>query len=431
MIKRPFPEKLHICLLSQYFPVLERTSGHSFLWPIATGLAAHGHQVTVIAGKGNLGTSKVERHGVTVHFLLEGTGFSSKEDFSIKALLKFKELHQQNPFDIVHSLDASALRIAEQKDQLKVAVAYDVNATQMVQVISILGMGKETVSGIFSTALAVVYKFLSTYYGGDRKLLSTANGIFVTNPQQRLMLERYYLYPDFHIHTVPYGLEIGNLEPREQAIELRQSLNIPNSAQVALSTSDMIETDEIKPLLEAFEKVAIKKPNAYLILIGNGPKWKEIEYEILNLALGRRVLMVGAVKEQDLADYISICDVFINLTTRTTGFESTLIEAMAQEKIVIGSEVSPVANIIEDNVDGFLVRPADINNISELLINTFSGIISRKPIGEKARIKVMNFFDTKKMVQATIDAYFKIINNSGFFEKKRALNPTNATQHLS
>jgi glycosyltransferase involved in cell wall biosynthesis len=417
MVKRPFPKSLNICLMAQKFPILGRATDHGFLWPIATGLASQGHRVTIIAGKSNLGKSLVERGGVTAHLLLEGTNLNSRESFAKLALTKFKELHKQIRFDLVHSIDNSALYVGEQKSELQVAVAYDVEATQMVQIISILGMGQESISGVFSTAIAVIYKFLSTYYGGDRQLLNTANGIFVTNPQQRLMLERYYLYPDYHIYTVPYGLEVGKLEPREEAKSLKASLKISSSAQVALTTSDMVETDELKPLLKAFEKVAIKKPNAYLIILGNGPKWKDLEFEILNLALGRRVLMVGAVKELDIPDYISICDVFINLSARTTGFESSLIEAMAQEKLVIGSEVSAVANLIEDSVDGFLLRPADIGSLAELLIDIFSGTISRGPIGEKARNKVMNFFDTKKMVQSTIDAYFKIINNSGFFQK--------------
>lgn len=418
MNKKPFPNTLNICLMAQKFPILGRSSDHGFLWPIATGLAAHGHKVTIISGRSNTGKNKVERGGVTAYYLQEGSQLSSRESFSKLALTKFKELHKQIPFDLVHSIDNSALKVGEQKENFKVAIAYDVDATQMVQIVSILGMQQESVGGILSTAIAVIYKFLSTYYGSDRQLLKTANGVFVNNPQQRLMLERYYLYPDFHIYTVPYGLEVGNLEPRTEAKPLRSSLNIPGSAQIAMTTSDMIEIDEIMPLLKSFEKVAIKKPNAYLIIIGNGPQWKRIEYEILNLALGRRVLLVGAIKEQELPDYISICDVFINLSARTTGFEYPLIEAMAQEKIVIGSEVSAVANLIEDNVDGFLLRPADIGSISELLIDIFSGSISGGPIGERARNKVTNFFDTKKMVQATIDAYFKIINNSGFFQKK-------------
>lgn len=414
--KRPFPISLNICLMAQKFPILGRATDHSFLWPIATGLVSLGHKVTIVAGKSNLGKPKVERGGVSAYFLLEGSTTNSRDSFSKLALAKFQELHKQNPFDLIHSIDNSALLIGEQKEAYQVAVAYDVNATQLVQIISILGMTQETVGSILSTAIAVIYKFLTTYYGRDRHLLKTANGIFVTNPQHRLMLERYYLFPDFHIYTVPYGLEIGTLEPREENKELKASLNIPASAQVALTTSEMNEIDEMMPLLIAFEKVAIKKPNTFLIIIGNGPKWKELEYEILNLVLGRRVLMVGAVKEQDVPDYISICDVFINLNTRTTGFESTLIEAMAQEKLVIGSEVSAMANIIEDGIDGFLLRPADSTSLSELLIDIFSGNISRIPIGQKARNKVMGFFDTKKMVSTIINAYYKIINNSGFFK---------------
>lgn len=414
--KRPFPVSLNICLMAQKFPILGRATDHSFLWPIATGLVSLGHKVTIIAGKSNLNKPKVERGGVTAYFLLEGSSTNSRDSFAKLALIKFQELHKLNPFDLIHSIDNSALLIGEQKEKYHVAVAYDVNATQLVQIISILGMTQETVGSLLSTAIAVVYKFLTTYYGRDRHLLKTANGIFVTNPQHRLMLERYYLFPDFHIYTVPYGLEIGTLEPREENKELKASLNIPTSAQVALTTSEMNEIDEMMPLLMAFEKVAIKKPNTFLIIIGNGPKWKELEYEILNLVLGRRVLMVGAVKEQDVPDYISICDVFINLNTRTTGFESTLIEAMAQEKLVIGSEVSAMANIIEDGIDGFLLRPADSTSLSELLIDIFSGNISRVPIGEKARNKVMGFFDTKKMVSTIISAYYKIINNSGFFK---------------
>src|SRR5690606_14697062 len=139
-----------------------------------------------------------------------------------------------------------------------------------------------------------VYKFLTTFYGGDQRLLSTADGIFVTNPQQRIILERYYLYPDFHTYTVPYGIELGDLTPKEKSFELRKSLGLPENAHIALTISDMTDVQELMPLLRAFEKVAIKKPNSYLILVGNGPKFKDIEFEVLNLALGSRVIMPGA-----------------------------------------------------------------------------------------------------------------------------------------
>jgi hypothetical protein len=419
MNKRPFPDTLNICLVSYKFPILGRATDHGFLWPIAKGLALKGHKVTVIAGKSNIGKAEAFRDGVHTYFLLDYPRPSNRISFPELAKEKFEELHKDTPFDILHCIDSSCLKIAQERERYQVAVAYDADATQMSQIVSILGMGQESVGGLLSTAAAIVYKFLSTYYNGDRQLLKTAHGIFVSNPQQRLLLERYYLYPEFHMYTVPYGVEIGNLAPRSESKDLRLNLGIPLSAQVAVTTSDMSETDEMNHLLRAFEKVAIKKPNAYLIIIGNGPKWKEIEFEILSAALGKRALMVGAVKEQDITDYISIADVFINLSARTTGFDPTIVEAMAQKKVVIGSEVSAIANIIEDTVDGFLLRPADIMSLSKLLIEIFSNQIEKEPIGEKARTKVMNLFDTKKMVNATLEAYYKILQNSGYFTKKK------------
>lgn len=414
--KNNLPEKLNICLIGSRFQILSRRSDHGFLWPIARGLSKLGHQVTVLSTTSPLGKSEVIRDGVHAFYLEEGLKYRGKNHFADLALRKFQELHKRNPFHLVHSLDQAAYKIARQKKQFKVAVAYDVEATQMSQLFSILGMSQETLPSLLTTAVAVTYKFLSTYFGGDSQLLQTADGVFVTTPQQRLILERYYLYPDFSIYTVPYGLEVGDLSPKEKSLELRSSLGLPENSHIAVTISDMTELHEIKNILLAFEKVAIKKPNAYLILVGNGPLFKQVEFEVLNLALGNRVIMTGAQKTQDILDYVLLGDVYINLSSRSTGFEPSMIEAMAQKKIIIGSEVSPIGQIIEDGIDGFLIRPADVESLAALLIEIFSGSVSASEMGEKARTKVVDFFDMNKMISSITQAYRKILLSTELYQ---------------
>lgn len=288
----------------------------------------------------------------------------------------------------------------------------------MSQLFAILAMKQDTLGSMLTTGLATAYKFITTFYGGDRRLLKTADGIFVTNPQQRIILERYYLYPDYHTYTVPYGIELGDLTPKEKSLELRKKLGIPENAHVAVTLSDMTEVQEILPILRAFEKVALKKPNSYLLVVGNGPKFKDIEFEVLNLALGSRVIMTGAIPQTEIENYIVLGDAFVNMGSRTTGFEPSTLEAMAQKKVVLGSEVSPIANIIEDGLDGFLLRPADVDSMSNLLVEIFSGTMPAEEIGERARQKVVDLFDTPKMVQATLDAYRKILINTGMYKKQ-------------
>ncbi len=292
---KKIPEQLNICLVAQKFPILGRATDHGFLWPIAKGLAQRGHHVTAIAAKSPLGKQEIVRDGVRVLYLHEGFPNMSSLRFEDAVFRKFQELHKTNPFDLVHSIDFSGFKIGRYKHKLNVAVAYDVEATQMAQLFSILGMAHETVKSLISTGLAVIYKFLTTYFTRDRELLSTADGIFVTSPQQRIFLERYYLYPDYHTYTAPYGIELGDLSPRPEATELRKKFNIPESAHIVLTITDMNEPNEVINLLRGFERVAVKKPNSYMIIVGNGPFWKEIEYNLYQLALGSRVFMTGAL----------------------------------------------------------------------------------------------------------------------------------------
>ncbi len=402
-------EPLSICLISQNFPIQGRVTDTGFLWPIARGLAQKGHKVVVISGHSPIGKQEIDRDGVKVFYLFEGYPNFSHMPFPKAALKKFVEIYSQFNFQIVHSMDASAKEIAMVKRKYNLAVAFDVEATQMSQVFSILGMVQENLKSLISTGIAVSYKFLTTYFSQDREILKHADGIFVTSPLQRTFLERYYLYPDFHTYTVPYGIELGDLTPKEQSFEIKKRLNIPEYSNVVLTITDMMEPAEVVNLIKSFEKVAIKKPKAYMLIVGNGPSWKQIEAAVLNLALGNRVVMTGALSPGEIFDMISVSDVYVNMSSRTSGFEPSMIEAMAQKKVIVGSEMSPIADVVEDGIDGFLLRPADTESLTNLLVEIFSGNMSIDEIGSKARNKIVNLFDTKKMVSSLESSYRQIL----------------------
>ena len=379
-------------------------------------MAARGHKVTVLASEHPQGRIELEQDGVKIYFLQESRAARVRRDpFPDLVATKFAELHRLQPFHLVHSVDNSAIKISRFKREYRVALAYDVAATRMSELFALLGMSQETLGSLISTSFAVGYKFLSTFYGGDRQLLSKADGIFVASPRERITLERYYLYPDARIHTVPYGIELGDLSPRERSDELRKRLEIPESAKVAVTITDMTEVGEVVNLLRAFEQVVIKRPSSKLIVVGHGPKFKDIEREMLNLALGGKVVLTGAIKDTDVPDYIALADVFVNLSSRTTGFEPSLLEAMAQKKVIIGSEVSPMGTIVEHGRDGFLIRPADIGELMTLLLDIFAGHLPAAEIGEAARMKVLDLFDPQKMVIETLTAYYAILKSTGYY----------------
>ena len=416
MAKLDYPKKLNICIIARKFPILGRAAEHSFLWPLARKIAERGHKVTVLAARSPQGKSEIFQDQVLAKYLLENKPLAQPKDFPEVAREHFTQLHAKEPFHLVHSIDSSGYRIARSKKHMKISVAYDVEATQMAQIFSILGMAQETLGSLIRTGIALSYKFLRSYYGRDRALLKSADGVFVTSPMQRLALERYYLYPDARTYTVPYGIEIGDLENKPSSQNLKEQLQLPQSALTVVTITDMTELGELKNLLAAFQKVAIKKADARLIIVGNGPLYKKVEFEALQLALGKRVIFVGAVSNTDLPSYISLGSVFVDLSSRTSGFEPSMLEAMAQEKVIIGSEVSPISTIVEDGKDGFLIRPADTQSLAHLILDIFNGDLMTLEIGRRARQKVLNLFDAEKMVDQVLGAYQQIIQRTGYYK---------------
>ena len=411
MASRTVPEKLNICLVADKFPILGRTHSRGFLAPIARGLVKSGHRVSVLAWDNPVGEKEVEQEGIRT-FFVAGQNPKRSGLFSRRLKQKFSELHRSDPFHIVHSLTPATSLLSADRKQLGVAIAYDVTATRMAELFALIGHAENTVGSQLKTGYRVAYHFLKTYFLKDRFLLSHADGVFVHSPQQLMALERYYLYPEKKSFNIPYGVEVEDLSLRQPSMELRKKLNIPRATKIAVTVSDMIEKQDVNNILRAFQSVATKKPSSHLIVVGHGPAFKDIEAEMLNLALGSHVTLVGAVPAYEISAFIDLADVFINISGRSSGYDPNLLEAMIQKKIIIGSEVSPLATVVESGIEGFLIRPADIGSLSNLLLGLFLGQIDPGAMGKNAREKALSIFDTKKMIQETVDAYKSVLERT-------------------
>ena len=413
--------KFRICLIGQNIHIQSRNSDTGLLWPLAKGLSQKGHEVVIISSSSPLKKYELTRDNVKAFYLQDGSSPFKNLKLVDAIHRKFTQLHNENPFDLVHSVDQSGFKIGKHKKNFQILMAYDVQAIHLSDLFATLAEDDGSLFSQISTYFKLIWKFINNYLATDRSLLSTADGIFVTTPQQRLILERYFLYPDFHTYTVPYGINLGNLTTRLESETFKLKNNFPENSKLILATTDFVNAMEVSPLLKAFEKIISKHDHIYLILVGDGPKWKEVEFMMLSRVLGSKVIMPKDLIAEELLDYIAASSVYVDLSSRSTGLEPSLIEAMAQKKIVIGSELSPIAEIIEDHIDGFLVRPADDRTIFHLLDQILENESAYLKMGEAAREKVINFFNKDKMLLALIRAYEQIIHKSASFKRRKML----------
>ena len=99
----------------------------------------------------------------------------------------------------------------------------------------------------------------------DRSLLMSADGVFVTTPQQRLILERYFLYPDFHTFTVPYGINLGDLTPKSESENLK-SENQQLKKDIEKLHSENRELKDLNNQSEQSKRKAHTEEEAFLLL---------------------------------------------------------------------------------------------------------------------------------------------------------------------
>jgi glycosyltransferase involved in cell wall biosynthesis len=166
--------------------------------------------------------------------------------------------------------------------------------------------------------------------------------------------------------------------------------------------SNSLETIQ---LLKAFERAAVKKSSCYLIIVGDGPTFKEIEFHLYNLALGERAFMLKMLPPEMVSNWIRRCLIFVDLSSIYRQFEGYAIEAMVRKKLVIASELGPLAHVIEDGVDGFLVRPADALNLQKLLLKILEGRVSIETITQAAQEKATRVFSPGRAVDVMHKVY--------------------------
>lgn len=124
-------------------------------------------------------------------------------------------------------------------------------------------------------------------------------------------------------------------------------------------------------LLEALAKLIKQQPDVKLLLVGGGPDETHIRTRMAELGLQQQVILTGRVPHTEVARYYSLVDILVyprlpmRLTDRVTPLKP--LEAMAQGKLVVASDVGGHRELIEDGVTGRLFPAGDANALAATL----------------------------------------------------------------
>lgn len=126
-------------------------------------------------------------------------------------------------------------------------------------------------------------------------------------------------------------------------------------------------------LLDALPEMIRINPDIRLLLVGGGPQNELIHEKIKALNLQNFVISTGRVPHTVIQSYYSLIDVLIypRLAMRLTELVTPLkpLEAMAQGKLVVASDVGGHKELIQDGITGRLFKAGDAQDLSRVVLD--------------------------------------------------------------
>jgi len=160
-----------------------------------------------------------------------------------------------------------------------------------------------------------------------------------------------------------------------------------------------------KTLISAMKKVIEKIPDAKLLIVGEGKIEGELKSLASDLYLEESVHFYPIVN--DTPSVLSLLDCFV-MPSLQEGLGLSIMEAQAMALPVVASRVGGIPSLIKDGKTGFLVTPANEEELSRALIDCLMNKEKAKTVGRAARRFIEENFPAGKMAEATIEIYEKL-----------------------
>lgn len=126
-------------------------------------------------------------------------------------------------------------------------------------------------------------------------------------------------------------------------------------------------------IVDALPKILKSIPNVVFLLVGGGPQEQNLKEQINRLGLQDNIIMTGRVPHSEVGRYYSLVDLLLyprkpmRLTELVTPLKP--LEAMAQGKLVLASDVGGHKELITDNENGWLFESGSVDALARKAIS--------------------------------------------------------------
>jgi glycosyltransferase involved in cell wall biosynthesis len=259
----------------------------------------------------------------------------------------------------------------------------------------------------------------------DIRLISTQHGMpETTNSLKSRILRQmnFFILAYFFTFTVPVSKEIQDTLLRKNGFNksrvavIHNGVFLPaitrdhrNSSSYIIGSAGRFVPIKNYPLFIKIAYLCKKEPGIHFNLAGDGPDHLLLENLVRAKSLESTFKFCGHTPT--MQGFYQEIDVFVN-TSLHEGIPMSILEAMAYGIPVIAPRIGGIPEIIEDGIDGFLIRPDNAELFAEKCLLLCQDTELRKKIGAAARQKISSFFSIRICAQR-YSALYCLDKNTG------------------
>lgn len=227
----------------------------------------------------------------------------------------------------------------------------------------------------FSNFKSKIYQFI------ERRLAKISTGIVAISPLQKEELSiKYRICAPEKIKVIPLGIDIDKFQTNREAKrkETRERYHLSEKEIAVAIVGRLAPIKNHKLFLEVVEKLSQQGIQARYFIVGDGQEAENIrqQVQILQQQYGVSIELTGWITE--ISTFNSGMDILC-LTSNNEGTPVSLIEAQANNLVVVSTDVGGVRDVMTDGETGYIVPPQN----SKLFAEKLAILIKNEEIRQK------------------------------------------------
>ena len=253
--------------------------------------------------------------------------------------------------------------------------------------------------GTLAAWLARVPVLINTRHGRERRIRkrfiwAMNDGIVAISEDAKRELIKSNKLNSEKIRIIYNGTDIDRYSCKKNGSIIKKSLNISPSDFIVGTVARLSPEKDQITLLKAFSKIVELGYAVKLVIAGDGVLRVELENFCKDLNIADNVLFLGF--REDIPEIVNIFDVFV-LSSVTEGISLTLLEAMAEKKPIVATNVGGNPEVVIDGLTGFLVPSKNPDAMSEAVIKLLLDKELAARMGEEGGGRVEKKFSLSRM----------------------------------